>query len=50
MPGLRLTKAQAQRLWGLDPGTCEHVLQALKQTRFLAETRDGSYVLSASRT
>ena len=50
MPGLRLTKAQAQRLWGLDPGTSEHVLQALKQTRCLAETRDGSSVRSASRT
>jgi hypothetical protein len=49
MPGLRLTKAQAQRLWGLDPGTCEHVLQSLTQTRFLAQTRDGSFVLSASR-
>jgi hypothetical protein len=49
MPGLRLTKAQAQRLWGLDPGTCEHVLQALTQTRFLAQTRDGAFVLSASR-
>ena len=50
MPGLRLTKAQAQRLWGLDPGTCEHVLQALTQSHFLAQTRDGSFVLSASRT
>ena len=49
MPGLRLTKAQAQRLWGLDAGTCEHVLQALTQTRFLAQTRDGSFVLSSSR-
>lgn len=50
MPGLRLTKAQAQRLWGLEPGTCEHVLQTLMQTRFLAQTRDGSFVLSSSRT
>jgi hypothetical protein len=50
MPGLRLTKAQAQRLWGLDPGTCEHVLQALTQARFLSQTRDGAFVLAASRT
>lgn len=49
MPGLRLTRAQAQRLWGLDPRTCEQLLAALTETRFLAQTRDGSFVLSSSR-
>jgi hypothetical protein len=49
MPGLRLTRAQAQRLWGLDPRTCEQLLTALTETRFLARTRDGAFVLSSSR-
>jgi len=49
MPGLRLTRAQAQRLWGLDPRTCEQLLFALTESRFLAQTRDGSFVLSSSR-
>lgn len=48
MPGLRLTKAQAQRLWGLDPRTCEKLLSALTETRFLSQTRDGAFVLSRS--
>ena len=29
MPGLNLTAAQAQRLWGLDGATCDMVLAAL---------------------
>jgi DNA-binding IclR family transcriptional regulator len=49
MPGLRLTRAQAQRLWGLDPRTCDQLLSTLTETRFLARTRDGSFVLSSSR-
>ncbi len=49
MPGLRLTRAQAQRLWGLDSRTCERLLSALTETRFLAQTKDGSFVLSSSR-
>ena len=49
MPGLRLTSAQAQRLWGLDPRTCEELLAELMSARFLARTRDGSFVLSSSR-
>jgi len=35
MPGLRLTRAQAQRLWGLDEGTCVEALRALVEARFL---------------
>jgi DNA-binding IclR family transcriptional regulator len=49
MPGLRLTRAQAQRLWGLDSRTCERLLSTLTESRFLAQTRDGAFVLSSSR-
>jgi hypothetical protein len=49
MPGLRLTSAQAQRLWGLDRRTCEDLLSTLTQVHFLARTRDGSFVLCSSR-
>jgi hypothetical protein len=44
MPGLRLTPAQAQRLWRLDPTACDAVLGALVDARFLARTRDGAFV------
>jgi len=43
MPGLRLTKDQASRLWGLDRVTCEKLLYELLDARFLARTRDGRY-------
>ncbi len=48
MPGLRLTKKQAQRLWALDSDTCEALLGALEATQFLRQTRDGEYVLARS--
>jgi hypothetical protein len=44
MPGLRLTFAQACRLWQMDPGTCDAVLAALIQERVLHKTRDGHYI------
>lgn len=44
MPGLRLTTAQAQRLWGLDRDVCEALLAALVDTKFLCRTRDGAFV------
>jgi hypothetical protein len=44
MPGLRLTMAQAQRLWGLDRRTCELLLDNLVSSHFLSRTRDGSFV------
>ncbi len=44
MPGLRLTTAQAQRLWNLDRRTCEELLGTLVSSRFLSRTRDGSFV------
>jgi len=44
MPGLRLTAAQAQRLWGLDRAACDAVLGALVGVQFLFRNRDGAYV------
>jgi hypothetical protein len=46
MPGLRLTTAQAQRLWGLDHAACDAVLAALVDSKFLFRTRDGAFVRS----
>jgi hypothetical protein len=44
MPGLCLTPAQAARLWGLAPGVCTQVLEALVAEGALACTRDVRYV------
>ena len=44
MPGLRLTSAQAQRLWGLDRLACDTLLGALVDSKFLFRTRDGAFV------
>ena len=46
MPGLRLTTAQAQRLWGLDRASCDALLSALVDAKFLSKTRDGAFVRS----
>ena len=46
MPGLRLTTAQAQRLWGLDRASCDALLGALVDAKFLSKTRDGAFVRS----
>lgn len=43
MPGLCLTAAQAARLWWLDAGTCERVLAALVELRYLTRTAEGRY-------
>jgi hypothetical protein len=44
MPGLRLTAAQAQRLWGLDRDVCDALLGALVDAKFLSQTRDGAFI------
>ena len=44
MPGLRLTFAQACRLWQLDPTTCGLVLERLIRDGVLLQTRQGNYV------
>ena len=48
MPGLRLTRAQARRLWALDDTLCEAVLSALVDARFLVESRNASFVRASS--
>jgi hypothetical protein len=48
IPGLHLTKPQAQRLWGLDPHTCDALLEALVSAQFLRCTHRGAYVLAGS--
>src|SRR5262245_49598842 len=50
MPGLRLTSAQAQRLWGLDRASCDALLGALVEAKFLFRTRDGAFVRSEYTT
>ena len=44
MPGLCLTEAQAQRLWGLDHATCLRVLTLLVSRRVLKRTAAGMYL------
>ena len=44
MPGLRLTEAQARRLWGLDHDACAVLLGALIDANFLFRTRDGAFM------
>ena len=44
MPGLRLTEAQARRLWGLDAASCGLLLGALVDAKFLFRTRDGAFM------
>jgi hypothetical protein len=43
MPGLRLTLAQAQRLWAIDQALCDAVLATLVEARFLVQSRNASY-------
>jgi hypothetical protein len=45
MPGLSLTLDQAQRLWSVDPRTCEALFDALIDSRFLRRTPRGRFVL-----
>ena len=49
MPGLRLTFAQACRLWQLDASTCEALLEKLVRETFLYRTANGAYI-ALSRT
>jgi len=43
MPGLRLTKPQVQRLWGVDTVTCDALLDELVNRNFLKRTPKGVY-------
>jgi hypothetical protein len=44
MPGLILTQEQAQRLLGLDDGTCKRAIATLTRRRFLKQTAGGAYL------
>ena len=44
IPGLHLTKPQVQRLWGLDPVTCDALLSTLEDVKFLRKTQNNGYV------
>jgi hypothetical protein len=44
MPGLRLTAAQAQRLWGIEGDVCDVLLATLVDAKFLEKTRDGAFI------
>jgi hypothetical protein len=44
MPGLKLTRREAARLWGLDDGICEAVLAVLVRDRFLTCTRTDAFI------
>ena len=46
MPGLRLTRQQARRLWALDADTCDALLATLENSGFLRRTREGKYMLA----
>jgi hypothetical protein len=44
MPGLRLTEAQARRLWGMETELCAALLGELVDAKFLFRTRDGAFM------
>jgi hypothetical protein len=44
MPGLALSKPQASRLWGLDPETCDLLLDEMVDAKFLRKTAQNLYV------
>ena len=46
MPGLKLTVAQAARLWSFDSALCTAVLSTLVERRFLVRTRNESFARS----
>jgi hypothetical protein len=48
MPGLRLTPAQARRLWGLELEMCDAVIEALVASHFLRWTTAGSVTRAES--
>ena len=43
LPGLRLTRQQAQRLWATDAPTCALLLDGLVALKFLVRGSDGKY-------
>ena len=49
MPGLKLTKPQAMRLFGVAPSVCAATLRALVMENFLYRTEDGVFVRSSTQ-
>jgi hypothetical protein len=50
MPGLKLTVAQAQRLWGLDRSTCEWVIEKLTEAGFLVRIQGDAVIARGEMT
>jgi hypothetical protein len=48
-PGLSLTRAQARRLWNLDPLLCDAVLDHLTRAGFLRENHAAMFVRDTGR-
>jgi hypothetical protein len=48
MPGLKLTKPQATRLFGVAPSVCAAMLRALVMENFLTRVGDGAFVRSTT--
>jgi hypothetical protein len=44
MPGLHLSKRQAQRLWNMSARTCDVIFEALEASQFLRRLPNDSYV------
>jgi len=47
MPGLRLTSGQAARLWSVDHGTSQRILDGLTTAGFLWRNSNGAYLLAS---
>ena len=50
MPGMRLTPAQAMRLWGVDAALCQRVISALIGIEFLKWSAGGQLALADDRS
>ena len=50
MPGLQLTAGQARCLFGLDGETCDAVLAALLDAKFLSCTRNGLFAMAVKQS
>lgn len=48
MPGLNLTKAQMQRLFGVDTSVCDTLVETLVAARVLRKSVGGTYVSADS--
>jgi hypothetical protein len=48
MPGLKLTKPQMQRLWGLQAYECDALVDSLVTAHVLRRASNDTYVAAAS--